>query len=46
MRFLAAGDPVEVLTMQAVAEEAASLLRQRDKALAVEIANAVSRIFK
>jgi hypothetical protein len=46
MRLLAAGDPVESLALQAVAEEAANLLRQRDKALAAEIANAVGRLFK
>jgi hypothetical protein len=46
MRLLTTGDPVESYAMQAVAEEAASLLKQRDRALAAEIANAVGHLFK
>lgn len=46
MRLLTTGDPVESLAMQAVGEAAADLLKQRDKALAVEIANAVGRLFR
>lgn len=46
MQLLMTGDPVEALALQAVGDEAAQLLRQRDKALAAEIANAVGRLFK
>jgi len=46
MRLLTTGDPVEAMVMTAVAEEASLLVRQRDRALAAEIANAVSRLFK
>lgn len=46
MRLLTTGDPVEAWVLQAVGEEAAAQIRNRDKALAAEIANAVGRLFK
>jgi hypothetical protein len=49
MALFRASDPVESLALQAVGEESARVLRERDKALAAEIAeiaNAVSRLFK
>jgi hypothetical protein len=46
MRLFTTGDRVEALALQAVGEEASNLIRQRDKALAAEIANAVAKLFK
>jgi hypothetical protein len=46
MRLFTTGDTVEALALQAVGEEASNLIRQRDKALAAEIANAVAKLFK
>jgi len=46
MRLLTTGDPIEAMVLTAVADEATNLIRQRDKALAAEIANAVGRLFK
>lgn len=46
MRVFTAGDPVEILVLDAVAEEATRVLRDRDKSLAADIANAVGRLFK
>jgi len=46
MRLLTSSDRTEVLVMQAVANQAVKFLQQRDKALAVEIANAVGRLFR
>jgi tRNA A-37 threonylcarbamoyl transferase component Bud32 len=46
MRLLTTADPVEAMVMQAVAEHTAKYLQQRDKALAIEIANAVGKLFK
>jgi hypothetical protein len=46
MRIFTAGDPVEIITLTAVADEAARVVRERDKSLAAEIANAVGRLFK
>jgi hypothetical protein len=46
MRLLTTDDPVEALVMQAVGEQAAQYVAQRDKALAIEIANAVGRLFR
>jgi len=46
MRLLRTSDPVEVLVLQAVAAETIAVLQARDKALAVEIANAVGRLFR
>jgi hypothetical protein len=46
MRLLATGDRTEALVLQAVAEEALRLSQIRDRNLAVEIANAVGRLFK
>lgn len=45
-RLLTTSDPTEALMLQAVGQEATSILRQRDKSLAAEIANAVGRLFK
>jgi hypothetical protein len=46
MRLLSTADPVEALALQAVGEEAARVMRERDRALAAEIAVAVSRLFR
>jgi len=46
MRLLTTEDPTEGLVMQAVAQQSVKYLQQRDRALAVEIANAVSRLFR
>jgi hypothetical protein len=46
LRLLTTADPVEAMVMQAVAEHTAKYLQQRDKALAIEIANAVGKLFK
>lgn len=46
MRLFTTGDRVEAITLQAVGEAAADLIRQRDKALAAEIANAVAKLFR
>ena len=46
MRLFTAGDPTERLVLDAVAAEALAVARDRDKALAAEIANAVGRLFR
>jgi hypothetical protein len=46
LRLLTADDPAEVVVLQAVGMEAARIQQHRDKALAAEIANAVSRLFR
>lgn len=46
MAFLRTGDVGESVLTQAVGEEALKIMRARDKALAIEIANAVARLFK
>jgi hypothetical protein len=46
MRWLDSRDPTEMLVMQVVADEAHRIAQQRNKALAAEIANAVSRLFR
>jgi hypothetical protein len=46
MRLLTTDDPTEALVMQAVAQQTSKYLQQRDRALAAEIANAVSRLFR
>jgi hypothetical protein len=46
MRLLTTADPVEALVLVAVAHEAQAIAAQRDKALAVEIANAVGQLFR
>jgi hypothetical protein len=45
MRLMSAGE-TEALVMQAVANEALRVVQARDRALAVEIANAVGRLFR
>lgn len=46
MRLLHTCDDAEALVMQVVAEQSVEVLQQRDKALAVEIANAVGKLFR
>jgi hypothetical protein len=46
MRLLEATDEAESLVLQVVAEESVAVLKERDKALASEIANAVSKLFR
>jgi hypothetical protein len=46
MRLLRATDDAEALVLQVVAEESVTVLQQRDKALAAEIANAVGKLFR
>ena len=46
MALFTTADPIENLVRTVVAEEAVKAAQQRDKALAVEIANAVGRLFK
>lgn len=46
MRLLTTSDPVEALALQLVGDEAIRLAQQRDKALAIEIANAIARSHK
>lgn len=43
MRLLRVTDPVELLALEVVGAEAIRLAQQRDKALAIEIANAIAR---
>jgi hypothetical protein len=45
-RLVTTDDPVEALALQAMGEETARTLERRDEALAVRIANAVSRLFR
>lgn len=46
MRLLTTGDRTEALLMQAVAEEVMRYRTAHDRNLAIEIANAVGRLFK
>lgn len=45
-RLLTTSDAAESLALQAMAQEAVEIARARDKALAGEIASAVSRLFR
>lgn len=46
MRLLRSTDDAEALVLQVVAEESVAVLKERDKALAAEIANAVGKLFR
>jgi hypothetical protein len=46
MAIFTTADPTEIVLRSIVAEEAVKIAQQRDKALAIEIANAVGRLFK
>lgn len=46
MRLITTPDRTEALALQAVGEQAARVMRERDRALAAEIANAVARLFR
>lgn len=45
-RMLTTTDPVEALMLQAIGEEALKIAQQRDKAHAVEVANALARSWR
>ena len=46
MRLFSTADQTEALALAAVAKQAQEIATQRDKALAVEIANAVGQLFR
>lgn len=45
-RVFTAEDPAELLALMVMTEEAVKYAQQRDRALAIEIANAVGKLFK